>query len=123
MFQTLEDFKGPVNLLTNFPAKGFCISLSSIRNKSINDLASSVFVIVSYLQNNNIAHSIYITRGKSNSSVKLFDDVRVYIWARKPSFGVKDTSAFIPAVCELFGHLSIRSKFFFYFVSPITVLQ
>ncbi|XP_033224404.1 GDP-D-glucose phosphorylase 1 isoform X2 [Belonocnema kinseyi] len=106
----LEGFKGPVDLLVNFPAKGFCISLSSIINKNTDDLVSCVFLIVNFLQNNDIAHSVYITRAKSKPSVKLFDDVRVYIWARKSVLGVKDTSAFIPAVCELFGHLSIKTQ-------------
>lgn len=97
-----------VHLLINYPAKGFCLKLSSF--KSIRDFVSQAFLVVNYLQLHQVAHNVYITRAKSRPSDDLYNDVRIYIWARKPSTGVKDTIAFIPAVCELFGHFSIRGK-------------
>jgi GDP-D-glucose phosphorylase len=71
---------------------------------------SRVFSIVNYLQACQVAHNLYITRAKSKADDELYDDIRIYIWARKKSTGVKDTTAFIPAVCELFGHLSIKGR-------------
>lgn len=98
-------------MLKNYPAKGFCLKLSSFNNDP-EKFATTGFKIVNYLQENEISHNIYITRAcKSSTSDKIiFDDVRMYIWARKSSFGIKDTTAFIPAVCEFFGHLAIRSN-------------
>lgn len=41
----------------------------------------------------------------------MHDDVRAYVWARKSHVDVKDTTLFNPAVCELFGHISIKSSY------------
>lgn len=97
-----------IDLLINYPAKGFCLKLSNF--KSIRDFVSQTFLVVNYLQLQQVAHNVYITRAKSRPNDDLYNDIRIYIWARKPFIGVKDTIAFIPAVCELFGHLSIRGK-------------
>lgn len=59
-----------------------------------------------------MAHNVYITRGKSDPDIESFDDVRIYIWARKTNYQLKDEMTFIPAVCELFGHLGIGSWYF-----------
>ncbi|XP_076243074.1 GDP-D-glucose phosphorylase 1 isoform X2 [Calliopsis andreniformis] len=61
-----------------------------------------------YLQRKQIAHNVYITRAKSNNEE--YGDLRIYIWARKFSTGIKDISAFNPAVCELFGHVTVKSE-------------
>ncbi|RLU16578.1 hypothetical protein DMN91_010646 [Ooceraea biroi] len=97
-----------VRLLVDYPAKGFCLKLSSFQD--IGDLVARAFLVANYLQACQVAHNVYITRARSRASSELYDDVRIYIWARKSSTGVKDTTAFIPAVCELFGHLSIRDE-------------
>ncbi|XP_011261105.1 GDP-D-glucose phosphorylase 1 isoform X2 [Camponotus floridanus] len=102
----LCSYTSNVYLLINYPAKGFCLKLSSFKN--IRDFVSQTFLIVNYLQSHQVAHNVYITRAKSGLNDDLYNDIRIYIWARKPSPGIKDTTAFIPAVCELFGHLSIR---------------
>ncbi|KAF7998127.1 hypothetical protein HCN44_009525 [Aphidius gifuensis] len=106
-----DKFAGPLEVLKNYPAKGFCLKLSSFNNDP-EKFALIGFKIINYLQDNEISHNIYITRAfKSSTSDKIiFDDVRMYIWARKSSFGIKDTTGFIPAVCELFGHLTIRTE-------------
>lgn len=107
----LENIAGsPVYLLLDFPSKGFCVKFSSLKNKIVSNLTNWVFLIINYLQNENIAHNVYITRGNSTQSEPNFDDIRVYIWARKHDYGIKNTRAFYPAVCELFGHLSIRNQ-------------
>ncbi|XP_046734491.1 GDP-D-glucose phosphorylase 1-like isoform X2 [Diprion similis] len=106
----LNHLRGPVFELLEFPAKGFCLKLSSFLNLNIDNLISWTYFIVNYLQTSNIAHNIYITRAKTKAESDVYDDLRVYIWARKSSSGVKCTLDFIPAVCELFGHLSIKSE-------------
>ncbi|KAL6444083.1 hypothetical protein ACFW04_001792 [Cataglyphis niger] len=104
----LCSYMSGIDLLINYPAKGFCLKLSNF--KSIKDFVSQTFLVVNYLQLQQIAHNVYITRAKSQPNDDLYNDIRIYIWARKPFIGVKDTIAFIPAVCELFGHLSIRDE-------------
>ncbi|XP_011500084.1 PREDICTED: GDP-D-glucose phosphorylase 1 [Ceratosolen solmsi marchali] len=107
---SLEYFIGSVYILHDFPAKGFCIKFSSFDYQDINKYASYAYKIVSCLQENQIAHNIYITRSKTDKDKDIFDDIRIYIWARKPSYGIKNTNDFIIAACELFGHLPIRSQ-------------
>lgn len=97
-----------VYLLMDYPAKGFCLKLSSFKN--IRDFVSKSFLIVNYLQLRQIPHNVYMTRAKSKSDEKWYDDVRIYIWARKPVSEIKNTVAFKPAICELFGHFSIAGK-------------
>lgn len=101
-------YHGSVFLLENFASKGFCFKLSS--SKDVETFVSSIFSLVSYLQENQIAHNVYITRAKTDSKKEEYDDVRAYIWARKSHIDVKDTSLFNPAVCELFGHISIKTE-------------
>lgn len=76
----------------------------------IQNFVDQTFLVVNYLQLHEIAHNVYITRAKSKPNDELYNDIRIYIWARKTFVGVKDTITFIPAVCELFGHLSIGGE-------------
>lgn len=104
----LQPCEGSVFLLENFASKGFCFKLSSTRK--VETFVSSIFSLVSYLQRQQIAHNVYITRAKTESTKEDYDDVRAYVWARKSHIDVKDTSLFNPAVCELFGHISIKTE-------------
>lgn len=105
---TTHSYVSDVYLLTDYPAKGFCLKLSSF--KSVKDLTIKSFLIINYLQLRQIAHNVYITRAKSKSHDKCYNDVRIYIWARKPITEFKNTFAFKPAACELFGHISIADE-------------
>ncbi|KYQ47165.1 UPF0580 protein C15orf58 like protein [Trachymyrmex zeteki] len=97
-----------VHLLIEYPAKGFCLKLSDFKN--IEAFASRAFVVVNYLQLRQMAHNVYVTRAKSKSNDELYNDVRIYIWVRKPFTGVKNITAILPGVCELFGHLTISDE-------------
>ncbi|XP_058801334.1 GDP-D-glucose phosphorylase 1 [Phymastichus coffea] len=97
-------------IIEDFPSKGFCIKFLSFKEKNIDDFVAYAYKIVAYLQLNEIAHNIYITRSKSNPDKLEFDDIRIYIWARRPNYGVKNTKDFIIAACEVFGHLPIRTQ-------------
>lgn len=111
-FQPLKNLMDSLYTLEDFPAKGYCIKYSSFekQSESINKFVSYAYDVVSCLQKNEIAHNIYITRSKTDSNKENFDDIRIYIWARAPSYGSKNTEDFIIAACEVFGHLPIRSK-------------
>lgn len=108
----MEEFVGSVHVLKSFPAKGFCIKLSSFEGQNIFEWISYAYKVVSCLQEHEIAYNIYITRAKTEINKKEFDDIRIYIWARAPSYGAKNTEDFIIAACEVFGHLPIRSKIY-----------
>jgi hypothetical protein len=49
----------------------------------------NVFTLVSYLCANEIAHNLFVTRGKrfGGTPDNVYDTVRVFIWAREPAFG------------------------------------
>lgn len=95
-------------MLVDYPAKGFCLKLSDFKN--IKDLVSRAFLVVNHLQLRRMAHNVYITRARSKSNAELYDDIRIYIWVRKPLIDPKDKTAILPGVCELSGHLTIRGK-------------
>ncbi|XP_012524633.1 GDP-D-glucose phosphorylase 1 [Monomorium pharaonis] len=97
-----------VHLLVDYPAKGFCLKLSDF--KDIKDFVSRAFLVINYLQLRQMAHNVYVTRAKAKCNDKLYNDLRIYIWVRKPFIGMKDTTAFTIAACELFGHLSIGDE-------------
>ncbi|XP_039308424.1 GDP-D-glucose phosphorylase 1 [Solenopsis invicta] len=98
-----------IYLLVDYPAKGFCLKWSDFKN--IKDFVSRTFRVVNYLQSRQMAHNVYITRAKSKCNDELYNDVRIYIWVRKPLIGIKDiTAPFTSGVCELFGHLSIKDE-------------
>ncbi|XP_014209959.1 GDP-D-glucose phosphorylase 1 [Copidosoma floridanum] len=105
----VQSFIDSVYILEGFPAKGFCIMLSSFEDRDINKYVSHAYTVISCLQKNKIAHNIYITRSTSDPERKNYDDVRIYIWARSSSYGAKNTEDFIIAACECFGHLIIRT--------------
>ncbi|XP_034946632.1 GDP-D-glucose phosphorylase 1 [Chelonus insularis] len=106
----LECLSEPLYLLENYPAKGFCIKQSSFLDNDYLSFASAVYLFVKYLQEQLIPHNVYITRAKKSRESISYDDIRVYIWARKPNFGIKNTLGFLPAVNEFSGHLSIKTK-------------
>lgn len=109
-FQELQQLEGSLFVLENYPAKGFCLQFSRFPDRDIKSFASWAFFVTNYLQESNVAHNVYITRAKTDPQKDYHDDIRIYIWPRKPSHGIKNTRAFVPAVCEFFGHLSIRSE-------------
>ncbi|OXU23353.1 hypothetical protein TSAR_014984 [Trichomalopsis sarcophagae] len=104
----LQYFIGSIFILEDYPAKGFCIKFSSFQN--ITEYTLYAYKIISCLQNNQLAHNIYITRAKADANSKECDDIRTYIWARTSSYGAKNTKDFVIAACEIFGHLPIRSE-------------
>ncbi|XP_076183962.1 GDP-D-glucose phosphorylase 1 isoform X2 [Ptiloglossa arizonensis] len=106
-YTDLEEYIGPVQILRNYPAKGFCIKRSNVRD--IDDLVVWAFLIINYLQQTQIAHNVYITRAKADSGEE-YKDLRIYIWARKSTKGIKDTTILVPAACELFGHILVRAE-------------
>jgi len=93
--------------IMDYPASGFTFQTNS---SEIHSTANSVYKVSSYLQENNIAHNLFITRGTAfDGNSTEYDTIRVYLWARQSTFGIKDDTAFNVACCELSGHLPIKS--------------
>ncbi|XP_046734178.1 GDP-D-glucose phosphorylase 1-like isoform X2 [Diprion similis] len=107
----LDHLRGPVFMLKEFPAKGFCLKLSSFSDSNaICDLVSWTYLIIDCLHKSEIPYSIYLTRAKENVGDKAYEDIRVYIWGRKPETVVTNRHDFVPSVCEFFGHFIVTSR-------------
>lgn len=111
--------RGPCYVLLDYPAQGFVFQITSIQNYV--QQVRSMFLLIEYFHQNNIPHNIYITRGTSlesqceglNSQVvsNMRDAIRIYVWARSSSAGLKRVLFDIkPAICELFGHITVKNQ-------------
>ncbi|KAK2711607.1 GDP-D-glucose phosphorylase 1-like isoform X2 [Artemia franciscana] len=95
----------------DWPAKGFAFQLKEFDSLSL--FISNVWKLVEYLQQNRIAHNMFITRGcpfEEEPQADTYTAVRLFIWAREPSFGIKERNGFNPALCELAGHILVKDE-------------
>lgn len=96
--------------LVDYPAKGFAFQVTRGNKESV---VRDVMVLVETLLKSSTAHNLFITRGTSfdaEDSASGQQAVRVYLWARQSCYGAKDESAFNVALCELAGHLPMKSE-------------
>ncbi|XP_028561337.2 GDP-D-glucose phosphorylase 1 isoform X1 [Podarcis muralis] len=80
--------------------------------QQLEKLAERVCQVTNYLVKKEIAHNLFITRGAKpegpvHSGAR--PGIRIIVWARKSCFGTKEESAFNVALCELAGHLPIKT--------------
>lgn len=103
---------GHLHLLQAVPAPGFLFYTSG-PGPDLEALVSRVCRATNYLTDHEIAHNLFVTRGappgKTSPSSALMG-VRVILWARKTSFGIKEGEAFSVALCELAGHLPVKTS-------------
>lgn len=103
---------GHLHLLQAVPAPGFLFYTSG-PGPDLEALVSRVCRATDYLTDHEIAHNLFVTRGappgKTSPSSALMG-VRVILWARKTSFGIKEGEAFSVALCELAGHLPVKTS-------------
>lgn len=103
---------GHLHLLQAVPAPGFLFYTSG-PGPDLEALVSRVCQATDYLTDHEIAHNLFVTRGappgKALPSSALMG-VRVILWARKSSFGIKEGEAFSVALCELAGHLPVKTS-------------
>lgn len=103
---------GHLHLLQAVPAPGFLFYTSG-PGPDLEALISRVCRATDYLTDHEIAHNLFVTRGappgKTSPSLAL-TGVRVILWARKSSFGMKESEAFNVALCELAGHLPVKTS-------------
>lgn len=103
---------GHLHLLRALPAPGFLFYTSG-PGPDLEALAGRVCRATDYLTDHEIAHNLFVTRGAppgKTSPSSALTGVRVILWARKSSFGVKEGDAFNVALCELAGHLPVKTS-------------
>lgn len=102
---------GHVHLLGAVPAPGFLFYTRG-PGPGLEALVGRVCRATDYLTDREIAHNLFVTRGappgKASFSPTL-TGVRVILWPRKASFGIKEGEAFNVALCELAGHLPVKT--------------
>lgn len=105
------DSKGLIHLLQDHPAPGFLFYTSG-PGPGLEALISRVCRATDYLSDHEIAHNLFVTRGAPPGQLSSSDltGIRVILWARKSSFGIKDSGAFNVALCELAGHLPVKTS-------------
>lgn len=103
---------GHLHLLQAVPAPGFLFYTSG-PGSDLEALVSRVCRATDYLTDREIAHNLFVTRGASpgkSSPSSALTGVRVILWPRKSSFGIKEGEAFNVALCELAGHLPVKTS-------------
>ncbi|XP_022695850.1 GDP-D-glucose phosphorylase 1-like isoform X2 [Varroa jacobsoni] len=108
----VEKLSAPgVFTLVDYPARGLVFSVNAGDRSPLNTL----FRVVSLLNENNIAYNVFTTRGSSPEisyfcKPTTYEVIRIYLWARRPYFGVKSKQncGFNVALCELAGHIPVN---------------
>ncbi|ELK25763.1 hypothetical protein MDA_GLEAN10006761 [Myotis davidii] len=102
---------GRLHLLQAVPAPGFLFYTRG-PGPDLAALISRVCRATDYLTAREIAHNLFVTRGAppgQTSFSSALTGVRVILWPRRSSFGVKEQEAFNVALCELAGHLPVKT--------------
>ncbi|XP_046858004.1 GDP-D-glucose phosphorylase 1-like isoform X2 [Xenia sp. Carnegie-2017] len=96
----------------DFPITTFAFEVYD--HQSMTAAASRINKVTSYLYENEIAHNVFLTRGLPLSLKKMDGNkkevLRIFVWARKNSTGIKNENMFNMAVCELAGFLPIKER-------------
>lgn len=105
------DPRGRLHLLRAVPAPGFLFYASG-PGPGLEAVVSRVCRATDYLASREIAHNVFATRGAPPGAAcfsPALTGVRVVLWPRKSSFGIKEQEAFNVALCELAGHLPVKT--------------
>ncbi|XP_023364570.1 GDP-D-glucose phosphorylase 1 isoform X2 [Otolemur garnettii] len=105
------DPRGHLHLIRALPAPGFLFYISG-PGPDLEAFISRVCWATDYLTDHEIAHNLFVTRGAPPGNTlpsSVLTGVRVILWARKSSFGMKEGEAFNVALCELAGHLPVKT--------------
>ncbi|XP_072838018.2 GDP-D-glucose phosphorylase 1 [Pogona vitticeps] len=95
--------------LQEVPAPGFVFYSEG---QQLEKLTRYVVQVTDYLVKKEIAHNLFITRGARPEGPihsEARPGIRIIVWPRRACFGAKEESAFNVALCELAGHLPIKT--------------
>ncbi|XP_053128418.1 GDP-D-glucose phosphorylase 1 [Hemicordylus capensis] len=96
-------------LLREFPAPAFLFYSQGGR---LEGLARRICQVTTFLVRKEVAHNLFVTRGappEGPARSPARPGLRILLWARKACFGAKEEAAFNVALCELAGHLPVKS--------------
>lgn len=102
-----EVVSGRIHETIGWPAQCFLLQL---KKENYMDVIRDLYQIVKLLQDKDIAHNMFFTRGLTLGPNPQDDrqTVRLFLWPRRSSYGVKASDAFNGACCELGGHLPVK---------------
>lgn len=107
-FQKCNHIQGPVYCLNEeYPIPAFCFEIHS--DNSITKMAKEIYKLLEHLLKKSIAHNIFMTRGLSVEGSQE-EVLRVLVWPRRSTSGVKQLTAFNVALLELSGWFPVYSK-------------
>lgn len=111
LLQRCKQVQGSVYCFEDhYPIPAFCFQVK--KKADVVSISQDVFKLLEYFLKENIAHNIFITRGKSlDEEIHCKEIIRILVWPRKHSYGVKQLDAFNIAVLELSGYFPIYSKY------------
>ncbi|XP_067829375.1 GDP-D-glucose phosphorylase 1 [Heptranchias perlo] len=99
-----------VHLLSGHPTRGLVLYTDGT---DIPQTAAALHRITDFFLGRSLAHNLFLTRGcplgGRVADPGSRDGVRLILWPRRSCFGVKEESAFNVALCELAGHLPIKT--------------
>ncbi|XP_038623232.1 GDP-D-glucose phosphorylase 1 [Tachyglossus aculeatus] len=107
------DPQGRMHLLRGGPAPGF---LFFAEGPELGRAVRRVCRMAAHLADSEIAHNLFVTRGAPPGNPPppgTPTGVRFVLWARRAGFGVKEGAAFNVALCELAGHLPVKTAWDF----------
>ncbi|KAJ7342028.1 hypothetical protein JRQ81_008416 [Phrynocephalus forsythii] len=96
-------------LLQEVPAPSFVFYSEG---QQLEKLTRHVVQVTDYLVKKEVAHNLFITRGARPEGPihsRARPGIRIIVWPRRACFGAKEESAFNVALCELAGHLPIKT--------------
>ncbi|XP_071610130.1 GDP-D-glucose phosphorylase 1 [Heliangelus exortis] len=99
---------GRLCLLHHVPAPAFLFYTAS--PAELGALARDVCRAAEHLADTGLACNLMATRGDAPAGAGAGRGLRVLLWARRPSFGAKESAAFNVALCELAGHLPLPAE-------------
>ncbi|XP_062819594.1 GDP-D-glucose phosphorylase 1 [Anolis carolinensis] len=107
------------------PAPGFLFFFSKVAQ--LEEMARQVAKLTSFLAEKGVAHNLFVTRGadpnKGSFCAASRPGLRIIVWPRRACFGAKESSAFNVALCELAGHLPIKTAQDFETLTEASALQ
>ncbi|XP_028905687.1 GDP-D-glucose phosphorylase 1 [Ornithorhynchus anatinus] len=103
------DPRGRMHLLRGGPAPGF---LFFAEGPDLGPAVRGVCRVAAHLAEGEIAHNLFVTRGAPPGDPPAPGapaGLRFVLWPRRAGFGVKEGAAFNVALCELAGHLPLKT--------------
>ncbi|XP_048337701.1 GDP-D-glucose phosphorylase 1 [Sphaerodactylus townsendi] len=92
--------------------------------QGLDELSRRVCRLTDHLARHEVAHNLFATRGAApEGPPHARPGIRVALWPRRACFGAKDGAAFNVALCELAGHLPVKTAAHFEALTEAAALR